>query len=490
MNDIPRFKTVSRLAVLGGAAVLTATCGGDSTTGPSPNAGPPNIVLIVADDLDLAPVQYMPQLRDLIAARGLTFTNAFVTDSLCCPSRATILTGQYAHNHGVLSNEPPDGGFEKFRDNGAERDSLAVWLNRAGYYNGLVGKYLNHYPGDSPATYVAPGWHEWNVVFSDRGSDAFFNYSMNEGGRIVNYGRRAEDYITDVLLAKSLTFLRNAEADDAKPFFLHITPNAPHRPADPAPRHLDALPGIRMPRTANWNEADLSDKPAWLRNVFEPFTPDAEVFIDDFFRRRVQSMLAVDEMIGRLVQELETLGEMSNTYVIFTSDNGFLMGPHRFTRGKDAPYEESIRVPLIVRGPGVRANSSSTAFALNNDFAPTFLELAGATIPGKVDGRSLVPLLNGNRPSDWRTDFLIEHWLPANNQGEDVGETGAIPTYAGVRTERYSYVEYSTGETELYDLSSDAFQLNSLHRTAPTSTVQPLRDRVSRLKTCQGAGCR
>jgi arylsulfatase A-like enzyme len=475
------------------AGVFHFSCGGgdgDTPTSPLPPGVKPNFVLVLTDDQDLATFELMPLVREKVGRAGLSFSNSFVTNPVCCPSRATLLTGQYSHNHGVLANEPPRGGFNKFYSEGRERDTVPFWLNRNGYYTGLVGKYLNRYPEGAPNTYIPPGWNEWAAIFSNRGSDAYFDYSLNDGGVIRNYGRNASDYITDVILNRSLEFLRRAENDDAKPFFLHVTPNAPHRPADPAPRHANALIGIRMPRTPNWNEADISDKPRWLRDFFTPITtPDGENVIDAFYQQRARSLLAVDEMVSGLIDELARLGELENTYFLFTSDNGFLMGSHRFFRGKDAPYEESIRVPLVVRGPGIRAGSTSDAFVLNNDLAPTLLDLAGVAIPASVDGRSLWPLLQGKKPSDWRTDFLIEHWSPQVDSQEDP-ESAAIPDYQGVRTDRYTYVEYVTGETELYDLRSDPYQLTSLHATAGTSIVNPLRNRLAALRNCAGASCR
>ena len=484
-----RLQTAVPCAVLLATSFALGSCGAsDTPLGPS-DGSKPNFVFIMTDDQDLATFELMPLVKERLGRAGMTFTNAFVTNPVCCPSRATLLTGQYSHNHGVLTNEPPRGGFNKFRSEDRERDTVPVWLNRAGYYTGLVGKYLNRYPEGSPNTYIPPGWHEWGVIFSNQGSDAYFDYSMNDNGGIRTYGRAEQDYITDVILNRSLEFLRRAENDDAKPFFLHITPNAPHRPATPAARHATALPGIRMPRTPNWNEADLSDKPRWLREFFSPLTQDNENFIDFFYQQRARSLLAVDEMVAGVIDELTKLGELEKTYVVFTSDNGFLMGSHRFPRGKDAPYEESIRVPLVMRGPGIRAGSTSSAFVLNNDFAPTVLTLAGVTIPASVDGRSFTPILQGQKPANWRTDFLIEHWSPQVDSQEDP-LSAAIPDYAGLRTERHLYVEYVTGETELYDLSSDPFQLNSLHATASNAVVGPLRTRLGALRNCAGEGCR
>lgn len=463
-------------------AFLAAGCA-DSPAGPTPGSRP-NFVVIVTDDMDVEPLAQMPRLGASLARQGLTFRNAFVTNPLCGPSRASMYTGQYTKNNGVLANEGNQGGngaFDAYQLFGHERDSLPVWMERGRYRSGLIGKYINQYPNPGRETYVPPGWNEWFSFYSDRGSDAYYDYFMNENGRTVRYGDRPEEYITDVLSAKAVDFLRRSETRDDQPFFLVLSANAPHRPADPALRHTGLFASAQAPRTPNFNEADFSDKPAWIQE-FRLFDAEAEFRVDDLYRRRLESLQSVDEMVETVVNELTTLGEIDDTYVLFTSDNGFLNGPHRFERGKDAAYEESIRVPFVIRGPGIPTAARSQAMVLNIDVAPTILELAGLPIPESVDGRSLVPVLGSTDvPDDWRKDFLVEHRSP---------DGGGIPDYFGLRTQRYTYVEYSTGEKELYDLTRDPYQLRSIHATAPADVTQPLAARLAALRPCEGEACR
>lgn len=473
------------MALVIGLTLLTAGCGG-SAAPPSPRPTPtpppkPNIIFIVCDDLDFASVDFMPRLRSLLGGQGLTLDNAFVSFPLCCPSRVSILRGQYAHNHRNLGNGPPSGGFGLFRASGQESSTVATWLKEAGYRTVLLGKYLNNYPeGDD--TYVPPGWDEWYGVLEDR-PGGNFDYFINENGRVVTYGHQPEDYQTDVLGRKTVEFIQRGEANDSQPFFIYVAPVSPHYPAEPAPRHEEEFPGVLAPRTPSFNEADVSDKPRWLRR--QPLLEERQIKkIDDVYRRRLQSLLAVDEMIDQIFQALERYGELDNTYVFFTSDNGIIQGQHRFPDGKNAAYEESIRVPLFVRGPGTPAGRNLEHLAVNIDFAPTFAELAGVRSPDWVDGTSLVPLLGPAAPplDGWRGDFLLEHW-----------ETGApfpIPEYHGVRAQDHVYVEYDGPEIEFYDLRIDPDQLRSLPPSADPDLLFRLADRLAVLRNCAGAACR
>lgn len=438
----------------------------------------PNIVFILTDDLDLRSIEFMPRLKDQIADQGMTFSNYFVTDSVCCPSRSSILRGQYVHNHGVLTNGGPNGGFERFRDQGHENSTVGTWLRATGYRTIYLGKYLNGYPGDN-STHVPPGWDEWHVPAAGSFYDNF-KYELNENGTLVSYGRQSEDYLTDVLGRKAGNFIREA-VEDGRPFFIHLATAAPHQPATPASRHEDLFAGIQAPRPPSFDEEDLSDKPDWVFR-YPRIDPDAAAEIDVLYRTRLQSLQSVDESISQLVETLESEGLLSRTYVIFTSDNGFHLGEHRIPQGKQTAYEEAIHVPLIVRGPGVPAGRVIAEIALNIDFAPTFADLAAAGTPEFMDGRSLVDLLNGRAVSRWRNSALIEHWPHGGGQG--------IPEYAALRTVDRLYVEYVTGEKELYDLDADPFQLGSLHGTADPADLERLSSRLETLRSCAGPSCR
>jgi arylsulfatase A-like enzyme len=442
----------------------------------------PNILFILADDLDVEGASHMPRLKALIADQGITFTSFFVTETICCPSRASILTGQYPHNHQILFNVPPLGGFAKFRERGGETSTIATWLRAAGYRTALFGKYMNGYPANTPQ-YVPPGWAAWHGTFDN---ENYFNYRVNEDGTVRSYGDKPEEYETDVNAAKIVRFLEEAESRDSEPWFVYFAPYAPHGdprlglgqegPALPAPRHNAAFPNAMAPRTPSFNEADVSDKPAHVRRA--RLTPGQEAVLDQLYRERLRSLLAVDEAIDRFVRTLTRLGELPNTYVIFTSDNGYHLGQHRFMSGKFTLYEEDTRVPAFIRGPGVPVKQRRDDLALNIDWAPTFAELAGANAPETVDGRSLVPLLL-HRPAvkDWRQDFLVEIYRP----------TGDIER--ALRTRTQSYAEYSRGPRELYDLRADPYQLRNLF-TGDTSAVAALSRRLNDLAVCAGRSCR
>ena len=457
----------------------------------------PNIVFILTDDLDARSIEVMPKLKTLLVDRGVTFSNFFVSYPLCCPSRATILRGQYAHNTGVLGNRPPIGGFETFHELGRESSTAATWLQAAGYRTGYFGKYLNGYPTGVEPTYVPPGWDEWASPVTNS-AYRMFDYRMNENGRMVSYGSRPEDYITDILAAKAAAFIRRG----GKPFFVHLATYAPHGPATPAPRHAAMFPDARAPRPPSFNEADVSDKPQWLRRPQLAARQAAR--LDQLYRRRVQSLQAVDDVIGTLVDTLRATGELQRTFIFFTSDNGFHLGEHRLPAGKNTPYEEDVRVPLVVVGPGVPAGRTVEHLAVNIDLAPTWADLAGAAVPAFVDGRSLVPLLTGALPppNQWRRSFLIEHVAQPRTRGGDrdpeppddpaPASPGlrAVPTFSGLRTQDYVYVEYATGDRELYDLRRDPFELENLAARTDQRILAELAARLTALRRCTAASCR
>jgi arylsulfatase A-like enzyme len=371
----------------------------------------------------------MPTLQSQLVGKGVTFTNAFAVNPLCCPSRASILTGLYSHSTGIWTNS----GFGRFDD----RSTIAVQLQRAGYRTAFIGKYLNTYN----SSYVPPGWNRW-VAFVPSNGVNYLSYRLNVDGTIRAHGDAPADYSTDVLAASAESFIRSAGA--SRPLFLLVAPFAPHGPATPAPRHAGAFPGMDPWRPESHNEPDVSDKPSWLRAI-QPLADPAP--IDDFRRRQYQSLLAVDDAVGRILNALAETDRLEDTLVIFTSDNGFLWGEHRLF-GKVVPYEESIRVPLVVRYDRVLAQPRiEQRQALNVDLAPTIAAYAGRSLD--ADGRSLRPVIE-RRPVSWRTSFLIE--------GRNY--TGfPSPSYCAVRSSRYVYTAYATREEELYDLQLDGSQL-------------------------------
>jgi N-acetylglucosamine-6-sulfatase len=433
----------------------------------------PNIVFVLTDDLDYASAQKMPEISALLAEQGTSFEEAFVSHSVCCPSRATILTGLYDHNHNVLSNRPPDGGFEKFVSEGHEENTIGVGLQEAGYQTAFFGKYLNGYQRErrgADPTHVPPGWDEW---YGKLDGQDLYDYRINENGEEVSYGSEEEDFYTDVLAGQTTDFVRRA-APDSEPFFMYVAPTAPHGPATPAERHEGAFSEEEPYRPLSYNEEDVSDKPSQIQET-ERISEEEASTIDDYYRQRLESMLAVDEMVGSLLEELEATGELENTYIFFTSDNGFEQGEHRLQKGKSQAYEESSRVPLLVRGPGVPAGVKTEKLAVNTDFAPTFADLAGAAFP--ADGRSLVPVLAGSQDPSWRTSILLER-LPSQRG------------YQAIRTETHKYVEYNNGDVELYDLTADPYEMESIHESADPALLEDLKARLEALRSCSEEGCR
>ena len=488
-GGLPARRALLKLLACLAALLLAAGCSGpkntqeeaayatqpDATDGETRAAAKrPNIVFVLTDDLDYASAQKMPQIGSLLREGGTSFENAFVSHPICCPSRATALTGLYDHNHNVRGNSPPDGGFEKFLSEGHEEDSIAVGLQEGGYQTAFFGKYLNGYPGDEGPSHVPPGWDEW---YGKLDGQQLYDYDINENGEVVSYGSEEEDFFTDVLSEKATDFVGRAAPED-QPFFAYVAPTAPHGPATPAERHKGAFAEEEAPRPPSFNEEDVSDKPPPIRDA-EPISDEEASNIDDYYRQRLESMLAVDEMVGAVIEELEAAGELENTYIFFTSDNGWFGGEHRMAEGKDRAYEESARVPLFVRGPGIAPGTEAEELALNTDFAPTFAELAG--LKGfKADGRSLLPLMRGEEPPlGWRSAVLLEGFV---GKGDRV--------YEAVRTERYKYVEYGNGEEELYDLQNDPYELENAYEKVDPALVEDLKGRLETLKECAGDGCR
>lgn len=395
----------------------------------------PDIVLIVTDDQRWDTLWAMPILQQELIAKGMQFTNAFVVNPLCCPSRASILTGLYSHSTGIYSNGGDHGGFRRFRD----RSTVATWLDAAGYQTAFVGRYLKGYPGG----YVPPGWDRW--VSQTEG--AYYFYELTVDGERVRYGARPEDYSIDVTAGFASDFIRDAAP--GAPLFMVYAPAAPHTPAEPARRHLDAFDDLEQFRPPNYNETDVSDKPRHIRRL-PLWTKDDRQRVDQFRRDQHGTLLAVDDAIGSIVGALAETGRLRNTMLVFTSDNGFLWGEHRLD-GKLAPYEESIRVPMVIRHDAVvTPGTERDDLVLNIDLAPTFATLGSALPPGHPEGRSLVPLLTGS-DEPWRNDFIVEHL-----GGQD------LPTYCALRTLRYLYVEYRNGIEEVYDLRDDRYELTSL----------------------------
>lgn len=394
----------------------------------------PNIVLILADDMRWDQMDHMATVQSELIGKGRTFTKSFVVNSLCCPSRATILSGQYSHSTGVYTNSD----YSKFRPR--EGATIATWLDAAGYRTGLVGKYLNGY-GKGRGTSVLPGWNYWRTFIQPPG---YYNYSLSIDGVPTAFGSGAANYSTDVLANYAVDFVHSTPAEE--PLFLWFGPNAPHNPYTPAPRHSTSLAGFTAPIYPNVNEADVSDKPAYVRELAAKGNSISSR------KKQAQALLAVDEAVARIVGALQETGRLSTTFILFMSDNGLSHRSHRWS-GKESPWDEAAHIPFVVRYDPVTGGvaSSDDRLVLNLDVAPTFADLADAAAPG-AEGASFLPLLDGTA-SAWRTSFAIEH----------VAKGGDPPTYCAIRTTTHKYIRYSTGEEELYDLVADPFELQSRH---------------------------
>jgi arylsulfatase A-like enzyme len=493
----------------------------------------------------------LPNIDTHLVQQGVTFQNSFVTNSQCCPSRATFLTGQYSHNHAVYSNignHPLKGGISwpgwlsTATQPGHSESTIATWLQDANYHTGYVGKYLNGYGSTAPEeisdpqVYVPPGWDEWYGLL-DPSTYKVYDYLINQNGTVTSYGSAETDYQTDVLAGLATNFIQ-AAADNALPFFLVVTPLAPHlevidtlaalegnEPRDgldstirPATRHQHLIDGVadngEMPdlhMKPSFNESDVSDKPSCPRPTppteiavsFEPYcvadapalrdTPDL-ANANKQYKSMLASMLAVDDLIGDIVTRLESDNLLSNTVIIFTSDNGWLSGEHRMI-GKELAYEESIRIPLVVRSPGSAVFTQSSKIVLNNDLAPTIAALAGVVPPYEPDGASIMPLLADPADNNWhRRFFLVERWfVPSLFKFESPTLFAVRRLYEG---QNYVFIASHTDTSdpatpthhEFYELNSDPYQLQSL--TLPQNALDILDNFLIYMRNCKGAQCR
>jgi N-acetylglucosamine-6-sulfatase len=492
-------------------SVCSAGCGGSN------GAAKPSIVLIQLDDQDLYDLgatfpdrsggrtRVLPNMDEL-RSTGVAFMHYYVSEPVCCPSRAALLTGRYAHNNRVLTNVGARGGFTAYRRHDL-RDNLAVWLQRAGYRTIHVGKFLNGYHSRPPA--VPPGWSDWQTLSSDPSTAYYYGYRFNDNGRVTHrYGNRSYkpadpagcphraprpcNYVTDVLTAKALQALRSTPS--GSPFYLQLDYTAPHVDdpgpigPPPPPRYQGSLAGIRAPRTPDFNEADVSDKPSFVRER-PRMTRSYIGRVDIRFERRLESERAVDDGVGAIEAALDRLGRLPNTYVVLTSDNGYFQGEHRFGTGKFLAYETANHMPLAISGPGIPANGKSDALSANIDLAPTLLQIAGARATRSLDGRSLLPFAQDPAMQNRRA-LLLEDF--ANGGGGSRESSSRFPhAYTGIRVGPYKYVRYSSGERELYDLDRDPYELRSLAADPRYRRVMSwLQAHLRTLARCSGASCR
>lgn len=517
----------------------------------------PSFVVIQIDDATLdqlyaslnvggVDVQAMPYTLSLIAGRGITFNRYYVPYPLCCPSRVSLLTGRYAHNHNVRGNVPPNGGFTGFKARQAYAHNLAPWLQAAGYRTIHIGKFLNGY-GDEPfdeGKDVPPGWNAWHSVLRADTNHYFYGYTLNDNGSLDGpfgdsgswdtreYGERDDFgcpnaplngkpcfYETDVF--NRIAWEEMAGTSPEQPFYLQLDYTAPHgdfrRPAGPEPatRHYNTFAGAPYPhdRSQGFNEGNVNDKPRFIREA--PYLSLQEIHTYRvYYQKALESLRSIDEGVKLVVDTLGGLHRLRNTYIIFTSDNGFFYGEHRLTGGKFIAYEPATHLPLLIRGPGIKPGTSTGELAANVDIAPTILELAGASADKSIDGRSLVPYmkdpaLRSRRPILFES-FVETADVEANGQpnapaeragsaarasGSSRGDASASivappKDYLGIRLGPYKYIEWPSGEKELYDITKDPYELNNVVRVGNLSPIRAfLHAQLVRLEACVGKRC-
>ena len=520
-------------------AVLALPAAAQARPAASAKDGRPNILVVMTDDQAQADLKHMPNVKRLLAARGTTFADAVDSYPLCCPSRATFITGQYAHNHRVASNFWPHGWYG-MRNRG---NTLPAWLQQAGYRTALIGKWLNGYGARDAHGEVPAGFDIWRGLLDVSAYD-YFNYVMNSNGTLKTWGdadfarklvqfakievvpnpggvagvisrlqqffgpgpydywgaENPEDYSPDVTGRITADLVRS-QRKSKKPFFIWWSPAAPHREdvattlmgrpgrdPRPAPRYAAKSARYKLPRPPSFNETDLSDKPSNMRDAAHPMTAEQIAQLQLDYEGRIGSLLAVDDHVKKLVRTLRATGQLKNTLIVFLSDNGWLQGQHRITGDKYLPYEESLRIPLIVRGPGVPAGRTVRGQISNIDFAPTLVDVANARAGRTMDGVSLLPTIRDPRRRPQRTlqieatERLFRGNVPVNAWDRP---------YKGVRTDRYTYVVYTeTGEQELYDRLKDPHQLRNVAAAPGYARVKArLAAKLAKLDDCRGRSC-
>jgi N-acetylglucosamine-6-sulfatase len=475
----------------------------------------PNIVYILTDDQDikLDSLNYQKKLQKMMTNEGLFFDNAFVTTPICCPSRASILTGRYPHNTGTFENQAPLGcSSQSWRDRNENRTIGAV-LSANGYKTGFFGKYLNQYglkhSGVGPE-HVPPGWDKWYALV---GNSKYYNYDVSNDGKTEHHGSSyAEDYFTDRIKNESVDFIMSMKGKQS-PFFMYISTPAPHGPTTPAPQYNHTYDGVKAPRTPSYGYPG-TDK-HWLISKGTPaMTDEIKLHVDGHYEDRIETLLSVEDLVEEVLQALDNIGVMEDTYVFYNSDHGFHCGQFNQPGDKRQPYEENIRVPLIVRGPDVPANARTSSIALSIDLYPTFLDLAGVDVPEGVDGMSLKNLVTGQKEPNWREDFLVEYYgegLPRvgcivvdKHWGEQYHRDCHNNTFLVLRTlsssEDSSYSLYFENDAfpcpidnhnfeEYYDLKQDNWQLKNEYDKLDPSIKAKKVARIKELYNCSGKSC-
>ncbi len=499
----------------------------------------------------------MPNTLQMLGEKGITFNRYYTPYSLCAPSRVTLLTGRYAHNNHVQGNVPPNGGWTGFQSRQAYSHNIATWLQGAGYRTIHIGKILNGY-GDapySPGTEVPPGWSSWHTILNSDTDHYAYGYLLNNNGVVEGpYGNsgswetREYGEIDDAgcpyapLNGKPCYFETDkfnqlaveelAATSPEQPFYMQVDYTSPHgdyrRPAGPQPatRDIGRFAGAPLPdsRAEGFNEGNVNDKPRFIREA--PYLSATEIHTYRvYYQNCLAALVSVDEGVKQIIDELGGLGRLQNTYILFTSDNGFFFGQHRLVGGKFLAYEPSTHLPLIIRGPGIKPDTASGQLVNTTDIAPTILELAGVTPDKSIDGTSLVPFMKEPNLRT-RRPLLFESFVETNDVEQDgeavtgepsaaertaaggargkLGVKGANPpnaaahasvvappkNYYGIRLGPYKYIEWPDGEKELYDINTDPYELNNIVRDGDYAPIRNfLHNELVRLEECSGRTC-
>ncbi|MCB0868968.1 MAG: sulfatase [Solirubrobacterales bacterium] len=496
----------------------------------------PNVVVIQTDDQSFQSLRStfrdsndrtlrtMPKTLDLLAAKGIEFTNYYASHPVCAPSRATLLSGQYAHTSGFRKNSGPTGGWEGWQNLPIMNENLAVALQRSGYRTAHVGKFTNNYHGvtmDTVDPTVPPGWDRWytpaygntlyyygtrlNVDGQAQGPYGTNGYDMlgagtdppecSAAGLLQTVEGVACNHSTDMFSREAVRLIQESST---QPFYIQVDYNTPHgdhrSPIGPQPlsRHYDSALKAKMPRPRGYNEADNSDKPSFIRDI-PPMTRQEKIGIETRWQKETEALRGVDDGVGAIIQALRNAGKLSNTYVFYVSDNGMFYGEHRMSSAKFLPYEASAHVPFLVRGPGIKPGSRSSELVANIDIAPTVLGLTGSRLSQGFDGRSLKPFWKNPAKRTLRPIVLESYVGPDEGPVVEAGTSAPAPprNYTAIRVGRYKYIEYANGERDLYDLKTDPGELRSrIYAPAWRRVTTRLARDLAERRNCRGRLCR